>query len=128
MLESLFKKIADLQACNVIKKRLQHRCFPVNIAKSLKTNVLKIICEWLLLPLEVFCKDFVNIAHEKALFGIVEGSIWLHFICFLSTVAFWLIKYLFRIDGDSLRVLAKDFTLCSICGSNQPLWKIQVIA
>ena len=29
--------------------RLQHRCFPVNIAKFLKTPVLKSICKWLLL-------------------------------------------------------------------------------
>ena len=26
-----------LKACNFIKKRLQHRCFPVNIAKLLRT-------------------------------------------------------------------------------------------
>ena len=34
---------------NFIKKRLQHRCFPVNIAKILKTPILKSICERLLL-------------------------------------------------------------------------------
>ena len=32
-------------ACNFIKKRLQHRCFPVNIAKFLRTPILKNICE-----------------------------------------------------------------------------------
>ena len=42
VLESLYNKVAGLKACSVIKKRLQHRCFPVNIAKRL------------LLPLEVF--------------------------------------------------------------------------
>ena len=35
VLESIFNKIADFQACNFIKKWLQHRCFPVNIAKFL---------------------------------------------------------------------------------------------
>ena len=35
VLESLFNKVACHQACNFIKKRLKHRCFPVNIAKSL---------------------------------------------------------------------------------------------
>ena len=34
VLESLFKKVAGLQACRFIKKRPQHRCFPVNIAKD----------------------------------------------------------------------------------------------
>ena len=37
MLESLFNNVAGPQACNVIKKRLQHRCFPVNIEKFLRT-------------------------------------------------------------------------------------------
>ena len=30
----------DLQACNFIKKRLQHRCFPVNTANFLRTVFL----------------------------------------------------------------------------------------
>ena len=29
VLESIFKKLADLQTCNFIKKRPQYRCFPV---------------------------------------------------------------------------------------------------
>ena len=37
VLVSLFNKVAGLQACNVIKKRLQHRCFPVNMVKFLRT-------------------------------------------------------------------------------------------
>ena len=39
--ESLFSKVASLEACNFIKKRLQHRCFPVNIAKFLRKFYLK---------------------------------------------------------------------------------------
>ena len=38
-----------LQACNFIEKRLQHSCFPLNIAKLLKTPILKNIYKWLLL-------------------------------------------------------------------------------
>ena len=38
MLESLFNKIAGLQACNFIKKRLQHSCFPVNIVTLFKNT------------------------------------------------------------------------------------------
>ena len=34
---SLFNKVAGLQTCNFIKKRLHHRCFPVNIPKVLGT-------------------------------------------------------------------------------------------
>ena len=35
-LESLFSKVADLKVCNRIKKRLQYRCFPINMAKFLR--------------------------------------------------------------------------------------------
>ena len=37
LLEFLFNEVAGLKTCSFIKKRLQHRCFPVNIAKCLKT-------------------------------------------------------------------------------------------
>ena len=33
-----------LQTCNFIKKRLQHRCFLVNVAKFLRTPILKNFC------------------------------------------------------------------------------------
>ena len=41
MLESLFNKAAGLRACDSIKKRLQHRRFPVKFAKFLRTLFLK---------------------------------------------------------------------------------------
>ena len=37
MLESLFNKVVGLQDCNFIEKRPRHICFPVKIAKYLKT-------------------------------------------------------------------------------------------
>ena len=37
-LESLFNKVAGLKTHNFIKKRLQRRCFGVNIAKDLKVH------------------------------------------------------------------------------------------
>ena len=37
VLGALFNKVAGVKACNFIKKRLQHRCFAMNIAKSLRT-------------------------------------------------------------------------------------------
>ena len=77
VLESLFNKVADLQP---VKKRLQYRCFPVNIAKSFRAAILKIICERLLLPLELFFKDFVDINYKNASFNILKGSIWLTYL------------------------------------------------
>ena len=34
----------DAKVCNFIKKRLQHKCFSVNIANFLRTPILKNIC------------------------------------------------------------------------------------
>ena len=82
----------------------------------------------LLLPVEVFSKDFVDISHENASFGKLEDSIWLQLTYFLITIAFWLMKFLFQIDGDNLTVLAKDFTLYSVYHLNQPLGNIHSIA
>ena len=47
--ECLFNKVACLNACNFIKKRLWHRCFPVKFVKFSRTPILKNICERLLL-------------------------------------------------------------------------------
>ena len=51
VLESLFSKVVSLEAWNVIKKRLQHRCFPVNIAKFLRTVFFIEYLRWLLLKI-----------------------------------------------------------------------------
>ena len=44
-----FYKVAGIQACNVIKKRLQRRCFPTTIAKFLRTALFMEHDWWLLL-------------------------------------------------------------------------------
>ena len=48
-LEFLFNKFLGLEVCDFIKRRLQLSCFPLNIAKFLRTPILKNICERLLL-------------------------------------------------------------------------------
>ena len=53
MLESLFNKIADLQVCDFIKKRLQHSCFPVYIVEFLGTTYFMEHLQWLLLKIEI---------------------------------------------------------------------------
>ena len=47
MCQSLF--IVSLKACNFIKKKLQHKCFPIIIANLLRAPILKNICKQLLL-------------------------------------------------------------------------------
>ena len=45
MKKAVFKNFAifagKLQACNFLKKTLQQRCFPLNIANFLRTPILK---------------------------------------------------------------------------------------
>ena len=49
MLESLFNKDAGLKVCKCIKKRLQHRYFPVPFANFLRTPFFTGHLQWLLL-------------------------------------------------------------------------------
>ena len=88
----------------------------MNIAKSSRTSGLKIICKRLLPPFKTCCIRNLLILAEDASFVILEDSIWLQFIYFLTTNAFWHTKYLF------------SNALCSIYCSNQGLWKIHGIA
>ena len=48
VLESFFNKVGSLESCNLLKKRLQHRCFLVNIAKFLRTTISIKHLRWLL--------------------------------------------------------------------------------
>ena len=43
-----FNKVADFQPATLFKKKLQHRCYPVNFAKFLRTSFLKENLRWLL--------------------------------------------------------------------------------
>ena len=49
VLESVFNIIAGLKGCRFIEKRLQHRRFPVNIVKLLRTFFFVEHLRWLLL-------------------------------------------------------------------------------
>ena len=43
VLEDLFNKVAGLKPSNFTKTRLQHRCFPVNIAKFLRIKAADVL-------------------------------------------------------------------------------------
>ena len=50
-----FNEAAGLYFCNFIRKRLQHRCSTVIIAKVLRIPILKNICKRLLLFIQTIC-------------------------------------------------------------------------
>ena len=58
-----FNKVAGHQACNFIKKRLQHRHFLANIGKFIRRPILKNISEWLHCW-KVFCEKVFQIRSE----------------------------------------------------------------
>ena len=60
VLESLFYKVAGLIARNFIKGRLQHRCFPLNIAKFLRAAFLTEHHRWLLARTDNFERFICN--------------------------------------------------------------------
>ena len=70
IVESLFNENASLQSCNFIKKRLQHRCSPVDIAKFLRTPVLKNIRERLFERIPTWINNITsNIWSEEDIFS-----------------------------------------------------------
>ena len=56
----------------------------------------------LITPLELFCKDSVDVSYENALFCILEDSVWLKLIYFLSTIVFFSVKYIFLTDRGTV--------------------------
>ena len=68
-LESLFNEFADLKVCNFIKKGFQNRCFPMNIAKFLRTAFLIGHLRWVLLSvLGIFRPSLLNQKHNVGWF------------------------------------------------------------
>ena len=54
VLESLFNKVAGIQVCNFIKKRLRHRCFPLKLANIFKKHFFTEHLRWLLLMMLLY--------------------------------------------------------------------------
>ena len=98
-LESLFKKVAGFQYFNCIPKRLQHRYFPVDIAKFLKAlKILKNILEPIE-PHESLPPTIHKLDLDHKIFGgnevyFIGGMVFLHFLinilhhmsCYLVTL------------------------------------------
>ena len=70
VLECLFNKVAGLESCNFIKKILLHWCFPMKVAKFLRTAISNNICKWLLL----FASPQNTLTNSGGEFGLDETS------------------------------------------------------
>ena len=67
MFESLCNKVAGQKACNFIKYRLEHRCFSVNIAKSLRTAFFIEHLWRLLLSVTKISEDVIDVVWDSVL-------------------------------------------------------------
>ena len=71
----LFNIVAGLEDRSCIKKRLQHKCFLVNIAKFLRTPILKNICERQLLYLLLIIQLLIKYSAAADLF-LIKNLTW----------------------------------------------------
>ena len=53
-IQEFFQQYPWCKLWNIVKKRLQHKCFPVNMARFLRTPILENFCERLLLKILMF--------------------------------------------------------------------------
>ena len=63
------------QACTFIKKRLWHRCFPVNCATFLRNLFLQNTSRWLLQTFVTGRKVFRNLSDNVDFFKIIYGKV-----------------------------------------------------
>ena len=70
-------KNAGLQSWNFIKKSLQHRLFPVNIAKFLRTPILQNIFERLFQRFPIWARNITsNMGIEEDIFSKTKHGNW----------------------------------------------------
>ena len=114
--EYFFNKVAGLQACDFIKKRHQHRRFPMKFAKFLRTPILNNICERLFLD-QLSCKHVRTDASQSSSYIAIKHRIvficqfWTQFLALIQDIflnareialkihkkriSYWLIRYCF---------------------------------
>ena len=63
---------------------------------------------------EVFCKDFVYINYQNALFLKVEDFMWQQLIYFLIAIGFWFVKCFFPMSPNQLPNNVNEFSLCCV--------------
>ena len=74
VLEYFLLKLQDLGPTTLLKRDSKHICFPVNIAKFLRTPTLRNICEWLFLVLlNVFISGLFCLAKFNPIINGVVG-------------------------------------------------------
>ena len=100
-MESVFNIIAGLKGCRFIEKRLQHRRFPVNIVKLLRTFFFVEHLRWLLL--NSFYSKYYPLIRINAIYAMNISA------------QFAMTREIFPQMRGGSRVAAEDNFFCSIC-------------
>ena len=124
------------QACNFIKKRLQHRCFPVSIVKCLREPYLQNICERLFLscaeaylglyiqPFNIFAKNLIIVVWKGFHSSIVNCSPATLFLWISSKAALW--EHLWMVASKQISAptfLQSDLHTETVSSSYDYFWK-----
>ena len=109
---SLFKKVAGLKLCNIVKKRLQHRCFPVKFAKSLRTPLFTEHLLWRLLVIISLTPDSLAWVNRRFRLNV--------------SLLKQPIIYSF-IDDKNIETLIKKFFTLSLCELKRPKRILRIV-
>ena len=87
-----FNEVAGLRPATLLRKKLWHRCFPVNFAKFLRTTFFTEQLRWLLLDIQAVCTQVAsnictvfhtNVEVEDTPNPVLEINIFLMFLMLL---------------------------------------------
>ena len=118
---SLFHKVAGFQACNFTKKSLQHRCFPVNIAKFLRTAFYRMspVAASVMHNVLFHVTDIILIFKQRRIksnqagnYSVQSGK--LSNLCFLIGYRILIGQRTFFALGSSLEIPQGHVTICVI--------------
>ena len=110
-----FNKVAGLRPSTLLKKRLWHRCFPVNFVKFLRTPFLTEHLWWLLQSCYCRCQWFINKANWK----LNNAN-----LCETTSANIYLIKFNEIIDELKMIHLLGNLKIWNVAKLKTPLSKL----
>ena len=88
MLESLFKKVPGFHTCNVIEKRLQHRCFPCKIFKNTYFKEHLRMARFVSVPWYSYIDSFLGSIAHVLIFKLVSSFLQMLLTHFMPLISF----------------------------------------
>ena len=112
-------KVVVLRSATLLKKRLWHRCFPVNIGKFRKTLILKNICERLIRIHSYFLNHYNRKSreHDKSYISTKQFHENINKICFSLRIIDWSVeaiqnRTIFNITSNVILLRSTEAAVC----------------